>query len=857
MWYQFFKSVRREILSLSKTFRQLGGKLKNWKVIRDGLIILVILFLIAVGAILLWSSFLQIPDLNSFDQKLISQSTQIYDRTGKILLYDLGHEVRRTVVPFDQISPNIKNATVAIEDAEFYTHKGIRPTSIIRAILYDILHFGINPQGGSTITQQVIKNSLLTNNRSITRKIKEWILAIKLEQQADKDTILNLYLNLIPYGGNIYGIEEASQTYFGKHSIDLTLTESAYLAAMTQAPSYYSPYGAHREALEVRKNLVLEKMLENHFITQKQHDQAMTEQATFLSQPTNSIKAPHFSMFIEQYLEDKYGVDVVAQSGLKVITTLDYVMQQKAEDIVSKYVKDHAKSFKASNGALVAIDPKSGQILTMVGSRDYFDKDIDGNFNVATAHRQPGSSFKPFVYSTAFDKGYTPDTVVFDVNTEFSVNCSVDSVPNFPGAQCYNPQNYEGGYQGPMTLRKALGQSRNIPGVKVLYLAGVKESLNTAHAMGIQSLNGSPNQYGLTLVLGGGEVSPLDMAEAYGVFANNGARNPETGILSVIDRDGKVLEEFATSTTQAIPEQSALLINDILSDTGARTQIFPPSYFGTRKVAMKTGTTNDSRDAWVIGYTPDIAVSAWMGNNDNSPMVQKASALIVAPMWKQFMDAILPDLSDTPFKAPSPIDESSMKPVLRGVWQGGVAYTTDKTTGGIATELTPPELRQDVYNYNVHEILYWLNKDDPQGPPPENPALDPQFEHWEIPVERWAATQGYSSLISSSSAPSVFDTAHTPESAPKISITNPNAGRSYSRSDSLIITINNQGLFPLSKVDYFVNGSYIGSADRAPFSFTFTPEAVSNLKEVNELRAEAYDNVLNKGEASVLFKISL
>jgi 1A family penicillin-binding protein len=859
LWQHFLWVVAVSQYALRWYFRGLANPQRRWKIIRDTILGFIAFCFLFIGATVLWASFLQIPDLNSFEPHFISQSTQIYDRTGKILLYDLGHQVRRTVVPFDQISVNMKNATVAIEDASFYNHHGIRATSIIRAILVNILHGSLS-QGGSTITQQVIKNSLLSNSKSITRKIKEWILALKLERQADKDTILDLYLNVVPYGGSIYGVEEASQVYFAKHAIDLDLAESAYLAAMTQAPSYYSPYGSHRDALEARKNLVLEKMLENKFINQDQYDQAKNEAITFQSQPANSIKAPHFAMYIIQYLEAKYGDDVVQNDGLRVTTTLDYGMQQKAEDIVSKYVKSHAKEFKATNGALVAVDPKSGQILTMVGSRDYFDTDIDGNFNVATAHRQPGSSFKPFVYATAFTKGYTPDTIIFDLDTEFSVNCTPDHVPKFPGASCYDPQNYEGGFQGPMTFRKALGNSRNIPGVKVLYLSGTKDSLDTAHAMGIESLNQPPGFYGLTLVLGGGEVSPLDMAEAYSVFGNNGARNPATGILNVVDRSGNVLEQFATSTTQAIPEQPALLMNDILSDPGARTQIFPSTYFGDRRVAMKTGTTNDSRDAWVIGYTPDISVSVWMGNNDNSPMVQRASAIIAAPMWKQFMDTVLPTLPNTPFKAPAPIDPSTLKPVLRGVWQGGDC-STDTSLSPIniqATDSTPNQFLPPTCNYNVHEILYWVNKNDPLGPAPQNPSSDPEFENWEIPVERWAASQGYQSygFGNGYGTSTPFNNPNIPSASPKISIINPQSGESFSKEQSMTINIRNNGPIPLSKVDYFVNGSYIGSSDQPPFSFTFTPGYIPNIQENNELHAEAYDNVLNKGEASVMFKVS-
>ncbi len=841
-------------------FRTLANPRRRRKLLNETFIIGAVVFLFFIGGIFLWAATLQIPDLNSFDHKLISQSTKIFDRTGNVLLYDLGGDVRRTVVTFDQISPNMKKATLAIEDAEFYHHGAIRPTSIIRALWINFTRLGFH-QGGSTITQQVIKNSLLNNSKSVTRKIKEWILAIKLEQEADKNSILNLYLNIVPYGGNIYGVEEASEAYYGVHAIDLTIGQSAYLAALTQAPSHYSPYGSHRDELESRKTLVLSKMLQNKLITEAEYASATAEKVAFTSQPANSIKAPHFVMYTVQYLEDKYGNDIVQNNSLRVITTVDYPMQQKAEEIVKNYVDSNENSLKAHNASLVAADPKTGQILTMVGSRDYFSKTIDGNFNVATAHRQPGSSFKPFVYATAFNKGYTPKTILFDLDTEFNVNCTPDHVPTTPSSVCYDPQNYEGGFKGPMTIRDALAQSRNIPGVKALYLAGIQSSIDTAHAMGIQSLNAGAGNYGLTLVLGGGEVTPLDMAEAYSVFANNGLRNPATGILSITDRDGHVLEEYATTTPeQALPEQSALEINDILSDNQARAPIFGSRYFGDQHVAMKTGTTNNSRDAWIIGYTPDIAVSAWMGNNDNSPMIQKASAVIVAPMWKKFMDFVLPKYSQNEFKPPAPLDETNMKPVLRGIWQGNVAYTQDKTTGLLATDATPPEMRQDVYTNNVHEILYYVNKNDPQGPAPTNPASDPQFRNWESSVANWAGSNGLSSALDgtlgTSTVPTTYDNAHTPEAAPKISITSPVSGSSYPRNQPISVNISTQGSFSLAKVDYFVNGSFVGSANKSPFTFSFVPNDVAGISSHNEIRAVGYDSVLNKGEAVVSFDIN-
>ena len=525
-------------------------------------VIIFTLFFIFCGFIALWISTFQMPDLQSFDTRKVTQSTKIYDRTGKILLYDVHRDIKRIVVPFENISKDIKNATVAIEDVEFYQHGGIKISSIIRSVFSNILS-GSFSQGGSTITQQVIKNSLLTTEKTISRKLKEWVLSIELEKVMTKEQILAIYLNGNPYGGSIYGIEEASKTFFGKKALDVTLAEATYLAAIPKAPTYYSPYGQNKTKLDKRQKLILSKMIESNFITKKEYDKAIKEKVVFLPQEKYGIRAPHFVEFIKQYLVDKYGEAVVQEQGLKVITTLNYDLQTKSEEIAKRKALENKIQFDAENVSIVALDPKTGQILAMVGSRDYFDKEIDGNFNVSLAHRQPGSTFKPFVYATAFKKGYTPDTVVFDLPTEFQTSCTPEGNPIDPNATlssstaCYMPENYDNQYLGPISLRNALAQSRNIPSIKTLYLAGIKDSIETAKSMGIKSLSEDPNQYGLTLVLGGGEVSLLDMVSAYGVFANDGIRNPYTAILSVEDLQGNVLETYTQNPqTILVPNRS-------------------------------------------------------------------------------------------------------------------------------------------------------------------------------------------------------------------------------------------------------------------------------------------------------------
>lgn len=691
------------------------------------------------GFMLIWVSTFKIPSLNSIEERKVSQSTKIYDNTGKILLYDVYQKTKRTVVPFENISPYIKEATLSIEDKDFYKHKGFKPTSFFRALIVNTLSRQF-AQGGSTITQQVVKNSILIGDKTITRKLKEIVLALKLDRAIPKDQIFSMYLNENPYGGSLYGVEEASQAFFGKTSSEVTLAEAAYLAALPQAPTYYSPYGKNKDKLDGRKNLVLGEMFSDGKITKEEYQEALQENVEFLPKSDKGIKAPHFVMFVKDYLEKKYGSDVLEQGGLRVTTTLNYELQEKAEIIAKQYAESNEKNFNGSNDAFVAIDPKTGGILTMVGSRDYFDKDIDGNFNVTTAHRQPGSTFKPFVYAQAFVKGYTPETILFDLPTQFSTKCPLDDFTTTEDGKCYAPQNYDDKFRGPMTVRDALAQSINVPSVKLLYLAGIKESIDLAKNMGITSL-GDSNDYGLTLVLGGGEVSLLDMTSAYGVFATEGYRTPYTSILKVEDKNGKMLEEIKPRPVQVLDTEVARKISNILSDNVARTPLYGANssiYFPGRDVAVKTGTTNNYKDAWIVGYTPSIVVGTWAGNNDNTPMAKKVSGLIVAPMWRAFMDEVLKTIPDEKFNNPIKEDSYDLKPVLRGKWQGGISSVV-----GQIPQNSDYSSIQETLTGGVHSILYWLEKDNPRVGSPKNPMDDAQFERWEYSIDKWAKSQGF------------------------------------------------------------------------------------------------------------------
>lgn len=658
-----------------------------------------------IGAFfLLFIALTPVPNLDSLYYRKVEQSTKIYDRTGETVLYDLNTDVRRNIVPLEGISKNIQNAAIAIEDDTFYQHSGVRPISFLRAVLVN-LTTGSFSQGGSTITQQVVKMTLLTGEKSIPRKIHEWVLALKLEQRFTKDEILELYLNNTPYGGTIYGVEAATRAFFGKSAKEVSVAEAAYLAALPQSPTYYSPYGNHMAALEERKNFALRRMKEEGMLTQEEYEAAKAEVVTFSPQPNSSIIAPHFVFFVREYLEEKYGPAVV-EEGLSVVTTIDAELQHEAETIVHDYAISNQEKFNASNAALVALDPKTGEILSMVGSRDYFDEAIDGSYNAAIAQRQPGSSFKPFVYAAALLKGFTPQTEIFDLPTQFSTSCS--PADNFNGTYpCYAPGNYDNNFRGPMTFTTALAQSINIPAVKVMYLAGVKNVIALASSAGISTL-GNADQYGLSLALGAGEVKLLELTSAYTVFANEGLHTPPVAVLKVTDAKGTVLEEYEPHSELVLDPGVARDISSMLSNNAARQpsyRVDNPMNIPGYDVAAKTGTTNEYRDTWTVGYTPSLAVGVWAGNNDNSPMMKETAGYVVAPMWRAFMDVALPKRPKEFFGEPRPIS-GDVPPALLGVYSG-----------------------ED----GVHDILHWVNKDNPQGG--GNSRGDAQYQAWEYPIQ--------------------------------------------------------------------------------------------------------------------------
>lgn len=562
-------------------------------------------------------------------------STKILDREGR-LIYEIYRDKRRAPISLSDLPKHVVHATLSIEDKDFYKHQGLSYSGITRALFNTV--FKRQVQGGSTITQQLVKNVLLTNERTIRRKAQELILTILIEGIYTKDQILETYLNTIPYGGTTYGIEEASETYFNKPSKDLNLAQAALLAGLPQRPSTYSPFGAHPELAKSRQQEVFKQMVLNKYITQEEADQAFEEELVYASITPPS--APHFALWIKEQLADKYSDKTVEQGGLRVYTTLDLDIQDIAQQAVASEVAKLKKQ-KVGNGAAIVTNPGTGEILAMVGSKDYFATDEDGKVNIILSQRQPGSSIKPLNYALALkDQKITAATSFADVPSCFSVS----------GQPNYCPVNYDGTYHGLVQTRFALGNSFNIPAVKILALNGLNNFIDFARDLGITTFN-DPSQYGLSLTLGGGEVRPIDMATAFGTFANGGIKQPLTAITKVTDWKGNVLEEhdpqkFKLSGNRIIESSVAYLISHMLLDNNARAGAFGANSMlvvrNHPEVSVKTGTTNDRRDNWTIGYTANALAVVWVGNNDNTPMSGAVSGVSGAsPIWNKIIKATL------------------------------------------------------------------------------------------------------------------------------------------------------------------------------------------------------------------------
>ena len=784
-----------------------------------------------------------LPNPNNLNTRFIAESTKIYDRTGDHLLYDVHGEEKRTQIPFSEMPDVLKFATISLEDQNFYSHYGIQFSSIFRAVFKNILNLGVS-QGGSTITQQLIKQSILSPEKTFSRKIKEVILSLELERKFSKDEILAMYLNQIPYGSNAYGTEAAAQTFFGKPAKELALDESALLAALPQAPSYYSPYGSHTDALRGRQLYALTQMAKLGYISDEQASAAKEiDVLSKIKVPSENISAPHFVMYIKEYLGKKYGEEAIEQGGLKVYTTLDWDKQQAAEKAVKEGAEKNSKLYGAGNASLVAMDPKTGQILAMVGSKDYFKESepkgctsgkncvFEANVNVATSLLQPGSSFKPYVYLTAFEKGYTPETNLWDVDTNFSTEDGKE----------YNPKNYDGKNGGLLQMKDALARSLNVPAVKTLYLAGVSNSIETARKMGITTLN-QPDRYGLSLVLGGGEVRLLEHVNAFSTFATGGIHHDKTAILRIENSKGDILEKYnQTEGDRAIEEKHVAMIDYILSTNSLRAPVFGeknPLSFENRPVAAKTGTTNEWRDGWTIGYTPSLAVGVWAGNNDHSIMKAGSDGVFVAaPIWRSFMDQALVNYDIEQFPKYEP--EETGKNVLDGKLEMKkelkvckIPHT--KNDYCLANSACPEDEVEKKKFSDSHSILYYVNKDDPRGEDPKNPEEDPQFKNWEKAIEKWLDNE---KGLSSNSAP----TKECEEDAfsdyeLEIESISPSDGEIIT-SSSFNISVKISAPFGVKKAEISVDGDNIASSGDKSFSASYS---VPDNKKNSSLKISVY-----------------
>ncbi|OIO18539.1 MAG: hypothetical protein COY69_00500 [Candidatus Magasanikbacteria bacterium CG_4_10_14_0_8_um_filter_32_14] len=781
-----------------------------------------------------------LPDPDKLTDRNIAQSTKIYDRTGTHLLYEIFGDEKRTLVNLDQIPKNLINGLIATEDTTFYQHNGIRPLSILRSIIIGIFTKQRIGSGASTLTQQLVKNAILTNEHSVLRKIKEAILTLKLEQKYTKDQILKIYFNEIPYGSSNYGVESAAESYFGKHTNELSLAESATLAGLPKAPSTYLN---DHEALKQRRNFVLKRMFEEGYITEDEKNIAQEEEI-IIKMTFNNIEAPHFVLYVKEQLVAKYGETLVDAGGLKVITTLDWDKQEIAQKIMDEEADAILQSADANNTSLVAIDPKNGQILSMIGSRNFFDDSIDGQFNVATlGKRQPGSSFKPIIYAAGFQKGYTPDTILFDTVTNFAVS-----------GKPYIPKNYDLKERGPLTVRQALQGSLNIPAVKMMYLVGEKYAKDLAQKMGYTTL--SDGTFGLSMVLGGGEVKLIEHTNAFAVFADRGYHHDLTSILKVEDNNGKVLQEWKNKKDEQIMnERITDTISNILSDDSARAYIFGSNSVLTlpgRPVAVKTGTTNNYVDAWTIGYTPSLVTGVWAGNTDNTPMKQGYGGnMVAAKIWNSFMQKAL---KDTPIEqfAPLPINNAT-KPVLRGSEGGKITLQVDKATGNLATSSTPPEYIEERIYIQPHSILYYVKKDDPRGDPPTNPEDDPQFFAWEKGIQDWINRNKEENPdwnFSFDEPPTEYDTAHSIELIPSLEVVYPVEGQTITNRQ-LDTDIRVSAPRGVSKVIYKLDGVYVGVKNEHPFNLSYYMQE-QNPGEHN-LNITVEDDIGNKFQKDIKF----
>ncbi len=775
-------------------------------------------------------------------------STVFYDRDGKVI-YDMYKDKNRVPVKFSEISDDLKKATIAIEDKNFYKHGGISEAGIIRGLL-------INPilkrriEGGSTITQQLIKNVLLDSSRTFSRKIKEWILAISVEKKYTKDEILEMYLNEAPYGGSYWGIGSAARGYFDKEPKDLNLVESVILAGLPQSPTYYSPFIGEKDAWKGRATDVLRRMREDGYITKTQETTSLEKIKKFeFSTPYLSINAPHFVFYIKDQVEKEYGPKIIDQ-GIKIKTTLSLEVEKIVEKIVKEEI-EKLKGFHATNSAVVVLDSQTSEILAMVGSYDFNNKEF-GKFNAGLGLRQPGSALKPIEYALAFEKGYTPATVIMDVKTVF---------PDQGGKE-YIPDNYDSKFRGPIQLRFALGNSINIPAVKLQAIVGLKDFLTKASVMGLATLSPSEEnlkRFGLSISLGGGEVTLVDLTKAYSVFARGGRAKDEQAILEISDyKKNNLFKKKNVKETTVLSPEISFLISHILSDNNARVEIFGPnSYLNIpgKTVAVKTGTTNDKRDNWAVGYTKSITVGVWVGNNDNTAMDPKISsgATGASPIFYRIMNELLKKYPDGIMDKPEKVKAVTIDSYLGGLpKEGGQTRSEYFIEGTEPKDIAPfykklkisksnGKLANDIEikngNYEEKDFIVFTEND---------PVSSDGKNRWQEAINEWLKTQGDSKYhppteISDASADSVV-----------VSIKSPDNEKTLNSND---VSINARitSVESIKNIKIYLNGSEVRN-------FNEDKKEVSenmNLSDgVYELKIVATNSKDKSGESTIKFGIN-
>lgn len=763
-----------------------------------------------------------LASIEDFDQRVIKDSTKIYARDGETLLYQVGDN-RRKQTAISDIDIEIQQATIALEDRRFYEHGGFDPIGLLRAVLK---FRGLETaQGASTLTQQVVGNTILTRERHLTRKMKELILSIRLEQKYTKDEILGLYLNEVYYGANYQGVEVAAEELLGKSSKDVTLSEAAILASLPKNPIKMLQ---NPDRLKERRDYALDVMVEMGNINKEQAEAAKAEEIK-LNKPVEEIKAAHFVFFILEDLKEKYGSLSLGEEGLKVITTLDWDKQQKAEEAIAKGIPQIEK-YGGDNAALVSLDSKTGQILAMVGSRGYHDEEHDGNVNISIRLNQPGSSLKPLIYLLGFSRGYIPETRVYDVETDF---------PTATGN--YHPQNFDGNEHGLMTLRTALNQSYNIPAVKMLYLVGVDKLIKTAEDFGYTTFKGREKDLGLSMALGGADVTLLEHTAAYATFSREGEYHKPAAILRIENRHGDVIDAYKDESRQVFDKDHVKILNSVLSDSAARGTVFRGLNLNGRPVAAKTGTSNGFRDAWAMGYTPSVTTGIWTGRNDNAEMKYLGDGIVIAaPIFKTYMDSVL---AGTPVENFPSVPYKAANETLAGNLETTVNYKVDKITG----EVIPTEC-VDTYNpeyiaekefKEAHTILHYIDKNDPKkAEPPADPKKDPMYTTWEEAVARYTKSSSYDSL------PKADCNMRDANQQPTVSLTSLKNGESYSRRTFLIA------------------GTVTPGKNRRVVSVQFVIDAVNvetqqlTISETTSVRSNYVPTSLTSGKHQVTIKVT-